>query len=210
MIIKVALVISACLAFHSVEPAATHELEDGYVEKAVEVVIRDNKAILKYYVGLNENTAEELAQNWAQNQLSNGQPVKNQDDFGGRLLRQLAKSVSIQINGSRRILRPVNSSNPGKHHFSYVAELEFDLDAGKNEIEIVDGEFKHMIGGARYSLKALGSTIVLKSSVAPIIIRAKRHELKQKDTVRPSEICTISAIVATDIPASKPDEMISN
>ncbi len=48
----------------SARPAIAHVLEDGYIERTVEVVIRDDTAYVEYSVGLNENTMTQLTSSW--------------------------------------------------------------------------------------------------------------------------------------------------
>ena len=48
----------------SARPAIAHVLKDGYIERTVEVVIRDDTAYVEYSVGLNENTMAQLTSSW--------------------------------------------------------------------------------------------------------------------------------------------------
>ena len=207
MIARVIVFFSACLLFQAVDRAFAHELEDNFVEKAVEVVIRDNKATLKYYVGVSDSTAKSYIEKWTGTKLSDDQTINVEVDFAEQLAKRLVESVELKINGTQRKLRPADVSNPAKHHFTCVAKLEFELDNGANEIQIVDKEFQEIQSAARYSLKALGSTMLVNSNVAPIIIRAKRHELNADGANRRSELCTINATVATTTPVSNPDNL---
>ena len=207
MIARVLFFFSVCLVFHAVDLVPAHELEDEFVEKAVEVVIRDNKATLKYYVGVSEVTAKAYVEKWSEKKLADNSEVDCEIEFGRQLVARLPNQIELKINGTLRKLRPVDVSNPAKHHFTCVAQLEFELDPGPNEINIVDKEFREIQSAARYSLKALGSTMLVKSNVAPIIIRAKRHELKADGANRRAELCTINATVATTTPVSNPDNI---
>ena len=206
---RILFFFSICLQFHPAQISLAHELEDGFIEKAMEVVIRDDTATLKYYVGINDNTIDQVVAKWikkaAPKTKSQPDSIVEKLNFSDLLLQQLSTSIELKINDKPVKLIQKRVYEPGKHHFNWVAEFEFPLANGTNELSLVDQEFRQMKGAARYSLKALGSTMLLKSSVAPIIIRAKRHELNNLGIKPRREICTITATVATTSPVTELD-----
>ena len=177
-----------------------HELADGFVERAMEVIVRDQTVTIRYYIGVNDNTHLELAKKWMPaNQMSFETGETDEQQFKSILLREIKKGISVSLQGKKIELADGKAVQSPKHHFSYLVEFNFDIPSGNsNELEIEDKNFQEMDSAARYSLKALGSTILVKSNVAPIIVRAKRHELQSVENGKRSEICKIRATVVTD------------
>jgi len=98
----------------------------------------------------------------------------------------------------------VGVEESAKHHFEFVAEFKYQLPVAKNvQLLIEDHTFQKLDGAVRYSLKAMGSTMILRSNVAPIIIRAKRHQLGVLGSELRAKTCKIAATVVTATPTSK-------
>ena len=205
VILKTALI--ACLFCLALLPcwSAADELPDDSVYKAVEVVIRDSTVTIKYFVGVNEATQAKILESWQTDQLSISDTEKLEKQFRQQMLKRLSERLKVEVNGKQVSLVAKTATDPGKHHYTGVAELEFQLSAGANKISIIDEEFSNLQTTARYSLKALGATILNESNVAPIIIRAKRHEFEPGKTKRRSKHSAIHASVLTITPStSKP------
>ena len=187
-------------AFLMVQTSFAHELVDGFVERAMEVVVRDENVTIRYFIGVNDNTQSELAKKWLPaNQMSDETGLTDEQVFQSKLLQEIKEGISVSLQGKKILLADGEVCQSPKHHFSYLVEFKFDIPPGSsNEIEIEDNNFQEMESAARFSLKALGSTILVKSNVAPIIIRAKRHELQRMADGKRSEICKIRATVVTD------------
>jgi len=171
------------------------------VERAVEVVVRDETVTIRYFIGVNDNTQSELAEKWlSKNQMSEESGQAGKHDFESELQQRIKKGILVSLEGKKIQLSDGEVCQSPKHHFSYLVEFNFEIPPGSsNDLEIFDNNFQEMESAARYSLKALGSTILAKSNVAPIIIRAKRHELQRLENEKRSEICKIRATVVTDI-----------
>lgn len=185
--------------------ADAHELADGFVEKAMEVVVRDEIVKIRYFIGMNDNTQADLKSKWIA-QMSRQTRQSYPEDFEPILLQQVKSGIAVSREGTRVALEAGKVCQSPKQHFTYVVEFSFKIPTGRlSELEIEDKNFQEMDSAARYSFKALGSTMLVKSNVAPIIIRAQRHELqrleerKRSEVERKrSEICKIRATVATD------------
>jgi hypothetical protein len=63
---------------------------------------------------------------------------------------------------------------------------------------LVDELFPRQSGAVRYSLRARGSTILLRSNVAPVIVRAERFEFDKPRSMVKSDLFTIDAILAAE------------
>ena len=202
----IALIAAIYLAVHvSVLPAsmyAAHELEDGFIERAVQIVVRDQTASVSYFIGINEATQAELVAKLAPNTPStDSQLIDSLTEENLKspqaLLHQLAEGLNVMIGETRVTVKPVTIEPAAKHHFTWVARMKFQLAESKStEITINDENFTQHDGAARYSIKALGTAMILKSNTAPIIIRAKRHLLDSLPELQRKEVCQIKATLA--------------
>jgi hypothetical protein len=52
------------VAWMTVAPARAHELEDGFVERSVAVIVRPGEVTISYSIDANETTRRELAKLW--------------------------------------------------------------------------------------------------------------------------------------------------
>ncbi len=184
------------------------EQQDGFVERAVQIVIRDDVAAITYSFGLNENTMRQVLDEWNSEpdavtdlrEMSSGDSSVEStvDAFREAFPDRLAKSLQVSVDGKPLNLQLVSIEPSARHHYSFVANLEFQLPVSKSQkLTIVDVNFQKLMGAARYALKASGSTIIFNSNVAPIIVRAGRHDLSLLAPEKREEICTIKATIAS-------------
>ena len=164
---------------------SAHEIPDNFVERTVAVVVRDNVAFLTYSAGLNIKTMRSLMQQWG---LPPEQYAKKiGDDELSKRFRQaafarLSGRLQVTRDGQPLELKKLTCEPSARHHFSMIARYQIDLGEAAQPIllELADNNFPSLQGAIRCSLKATGTAMVLQSNVAPIIVRAKRHELKDK------------------------------
>ena len=177
--------------------ASSHELKDGFVEKIIEVVVRDNTAQMKFHLGVTQPTMVCLLENWNENKLSASQQKNPVDHFELECFSRLPSEVTVLFNGTSVPLRSAVIQKSLRHHFSYTAEFLFELPQGKDgELKIVDQSFQKMDSAIRYSIKTVGSAMLLRSNVAPIIVRSTRHDLSKMDEATRLQTCQIIATVA--------------
>ena len=175
-----------------------HKLKDGFVERAVEVVVRDDTLNLKYFVGLNEVTMAATLAEWNGDSKTSLDSEKINDEFQRVLLEQLASQMEIEIDGRRKELTGVAVDICPKHHFDFVASYTLRLPVDQTlEIEIADKNFTANESAARFAFKGVGSTMVNRTNVAPIIIRAKRIDFKGMSAEQRLNTCKIVASVIT-------------
>ena len=192
--------LTRCLIFLSATALAlsalsAHELEDGFVERAVEIVVRDNMLCLKYYVGLNENTMNDVISEWDVEPIEG---EKETERIQRVLLRQLSFGLKSKIDGADVPLQPVGIEICPKHHFDFVAEYKLELPVDSTvKLEITDKNFLENDSAGRFALKARGSTMVSDCNVAPIVIRAPRIEFSGMAVESRLDVSTIIATVIT-------------
>jgi hypothetical protein len=179
-----------------------HELPDGFVERAVEVKIRDESATIDYYIGMNEQTVEQIAAAWLENKTGG---LNGPTDFGSarelfetEVASRLADSLAVSVDEQTVELVPVGLEKAPRHHFCYLVRFEFRIPrSGGWKLSIGDDNFQKMDGGARYSAKGIGTTMILSSDVAPFLVRARRHLLHELSVDERRRACKINATVAT-------------
>ena len=182
--------------------SVAHELEDGFVERAVEVVVRGQTLQLKYFVGLNENTKKQLLDRWKSESGTDTSFANSVEEktstFEEAFPKQLSKWIKLEVDALERSLTRVGVEACPKHHFDLVVEFEYALPADQTvEIKLSDHKFNHWKSAARYSLKGVGATIVASTNVAPIIIRSDRIDFEKLSDAERSEKCRIVATVIT-------------
>lgn len=115
-----------------------------------------------------------------------------ESDFRLAIERELVDKLAVTCNGTRLEISVDSVELSPRHHVNAVARLKFQIpDVDKASLTIVDKLFPTGSGNARYSLKPRGGAILSKSNVAPILIRAPRHEFAEKSD---GERCKFSFI----------------
>ena len=104
---------------------------------------------------------------------------------------QITRQIRITCNGQPLQIKNVSADAAPRHPFNLVVQFEFQIPADaipdktapdddsvkSAQLKIEDQNFRQQTGAIRYALKTLGSTMLLKSDAAPILVRAQRHEL---------------------------------
>lgn len=118
--------------------------------------------------------------------------LKIENEFRSAVLAKIAEQLQITCNGERVHIRPVSVELSPRHHVNALAKLEFGLSADeKIHLIIKDELFDDKNGAVKYALKPKKSALLLRSNVAPILIRAERIELNGLSPVVRSEKTTI-------------------
>ena len=78
--------------------------------------------------------------------------------------------------------------------FNLIVKFEFEIpDLKSAKLKIQDHNFLQYNGAIRNALKTRGSSMLVRSDTAPIIVRAQRHELKGLSQKEASTRTSISA-----------------
>ncbi len=92
----------------------------------------------------------------------------------------IGKAIDIHCNGKKIEAFAIKEGPPPRHPFTMTIELEFKLpDSEICDLKINDHNFADQKGAARFSLKAAGRSMLIRSDVAPILVRAERIELSE-------------------------------
>lgn len=132
-----------------------HEFEDGFVERSVAVVVRDNVARLEYSIGLNPNTRQQLIKFWQSTDRTGGgiedslekisDSAPQKVDFLQLAADHLSRRLDIVVNNQRVEHTLISSLQSSRHHVDVTVILEFNLPAADAQapiaIEIADGNF---------------------------------------------------------------------
>ena len=121
--------------------------------------------------------------------------------FGELQEHWFAGRLKLARNGQPVALSKVSVEPAARHPFSVVVKFQFSVEAnrpveeadskktvgntvkpdspqgGVVNFQVTDGLFGEYHGATRYALRSRGSTIVLKSNVAPALVRADRVEV---------------------------------
>ena len=182
--------------------ANAHELEDGFVERSVAVVVRPGEATIRYSIGANETTRQQLANLWrADNDAEADEDALFLKAVGDALLN----GITIEADGAPISLELVEVMPTPRHHVEATVVMRLKLPspvAGADSIllEFQDRNFRNcrvtpnavapgvetslsnsqdahftMDGAFRYALKGANGVMLNRSTVAPILVRAKRR-----------------------------------
>jgi len=190
-----------------VTPVRSHDLADGFVERAVQVRIRDNVLRIEYAIGLTEPTMAQILGEIPDcgvrcdgERSSDAMAGGVRDRFKRFTANSLADALELTIGGERQRLMMESVDEYAKHHYDFVAHLECKLSlmsTGRGARFILqDSNFSDLDGAVRYALKSTGSAMITRTDTAPILIRSLRHEL---GTLNPDErhnVCQIQASIA--------------
>lgn len=117
--------------------------------------------------------------------------------------------LNLTLDGQQIDLKNISVSPAPRHPYSMVVKFDFDLQATEPlaapdhpsnalNLRLVDETFPKQSGAVRYSLRTRGSTILLKTNVAPVIVRAQRFEFEKTRAKINSNSFTIDAKLIVD------------
>jgi len=196
--------------------AVAHQFEDGYIERAIAVRIRDRHVRIEYSIGLNDATMKKFIHRWPNDQAlykqfqktqiediaspnpndqksgaPTEQPINLPEDgslvneidlvraFAKVATPQLKNGIRVMSNNQPLILKLVSATPSAKHHATLETVWTTHLPSEATvELSVQDANFLTQPGGIKYSLKTSGSSMTLRSNVAPILIRSTRIELE--------------------------------
>lgn len=181
--------------------SVAHEIPDKFVERSLSIVVRDQVAFLTYRAGLNIKTMRTLMREWS---LPPGQYAETLSDeqlskhFRDAAFDQIARGLKVSLDGQPVVLHKIDCEPSPRHHFSLVAKYKIDLGESSKpfEFEVIDENFPTQQGAIRCSLKAMGNAMVLQSNVAPIMVRAERHELENLSASQRKAVCSVKVKLA--------------
>ena len=135
-----------------------HEFEDGFVERSVAVVIRDNVAHVVYSIGLNPTTKDQLIEFWTSRgpdwstttgdaTVNETPPVASSEpvDFLELAGHHISRRLRVSVNGDLVTPQLISSLASSRHHVDVSVTMKFALPSDKEivptVIEIADGNF---------------------------------------------------------------------
>ena len=97
--------------------------------------------------------------------------------FREALLHHVSKNLKVRIDKQLKEPDPVRVAVSPRHHINatLVMEVEFEH-GGEADFSIEDALFLEFESAFRYAAKAKGDALLLRSNVAPILVRADRIE----------------------------------
>lgn len=152
------IIVLMAIVFVGAGEANGHEFEDGFVERSVAVVVRDNVARLEYSIGLNPNTRQQLIEFWQSTDGARGEmegrsaskidsihPVQQNLAFYSLAAEHLSRRLDIVVNNQRIEHNLISALQSSRHHVDVTVILEFNLPSTDAQIpiaiEIADGNF---------------------------------------------------------------------
>lgn len=187
--------------------AATHEFEDGFVERSVSVVVQNQTLIVEYSVGLNPLTMRDTLDQWGfetkgtlpstgdtdsdRTSDADQKPTNSDSEAAATVSRdaaverQFLQHVGTRLKQQLEVLvgkvpvelKITSTEISPRHHVNVTVRMESQLEPGMTRIDIQDRNFLETDGGVRYALRTRGSSILHFSNAEPSLIRAERTEL---------------------------------
>lgn len=197
-----------------------HQFEDGFVERTLSMVVRDRTAYGEYSIGLNDRTLRDVLADWKKGDLTNppaGAATESdakepkdsnaiQDDpDASALLDALNQSAAeaitqrlvITCNGNPVKLTAISTGLAPRHPFCVLVKFEFQIpNLQMIDLKVTDNNFLQQPGAFRAAIKTRGNATLMRSNVAPILVRAQRIELDDLSQEQRKQETTISAKIA--------------
>jgi hypothetical protein len=116
-------------------------------------------------------------------------------EFRAMAIAHLSKNLIVSCNGKRLIMSPTSGPPRLRRHMSVTVEYEAILppETSPVDLSISDENMQNLDGAIRLSLKASGQSVLTRSNVAPILVRAERVELGNLDDSSRQQAQTIKA-----------------
>jgi len=181
--------LSVCLYFIFALFLATgeadgHEFEDGFVERSVAVVVRDEVARLEYSIGLNPSTRQQLIEFWQSTDGLEGETKGSLEEVSGSgqqsvdffqlAADHLSRRLDIVVDNQPVEHTIISALPSSRHHVDVTVTLEFNLPSVDGQIpimiEITDGNF-------------FGRPMA-KEELPPVTQKNRRSVAKSKKTTR--------------------------
>lgn len=173
---------------------STHDTPDGFVERAVAIIVRGRQVDITYQIGINPTTMRTALKAWNCQDVLDDEIALNAK-FCELLNVKISETLEIQVDGSP-LEFAVQSVEPfARHHKAAVVTLRAELPESEStlSLEMVDASFAGFDGAVRYAIKANSNTILTGSNAAPILQRAERIELVGMEENERLKACRVEA-----------------
>lgn len=171
-----------------------HDTPDGFVERAVAVVIQGRTVSVSIQIGINAKTMRDvLAECDISEEFQSDEELTR--CFCEILKNQLVDDWSLEVEGERLKPMDLNVEPYAEHHKTAVLKFQAKIPESVEDasFRLIDHSFLNLDGAVRYALKSKGNSLLTNTDVAPIIIRAKRIELSSMSEAQRKEACQINA-----------------
>jgi ABC-type dipeptide/oligopeptide/nickel transport system ATPase component len=117
--------VNALTATH----AEAHQLEDGFVERSVAVVVRPDGATVRYSVGANETTRQQLARFWSGQKSADDQSTLDAQSltFLQTVGDAMVNGMQVHADGNPIDLQLVEVIATPRHHVEATVVMRLDL-----------------------------------------------------------------------------------
>jgi len=179
-------ILKLCLLVLATCSAVLHELPDGFVERGLAIVVREDFARIEYRIGASDSTMQTQLAEWKidASKLA-GEELHR--CFADSSLARLPGEMRVVLDGKTMKIKPVEALVGGQHHLSAI--LTFDVPLadirGLASLRLEDHSFGTLDGAIRLAIKSTGEVMTRNSRFAPLLVRAERMELhRQPETGR--------------------------
>jgi len=134
-----------------------HELEDGEINRTLQVTLRDDKLFLRYAIGMNDNTLKQLYE------TASGEPAPEdlptlQSKYESIVDEAVFSGIDLTLNN--KPIKKIESSatQSGKHHERFIVEIQWEMEpqSKTQQLAITDKNFSDNSGLIRMALRARG------------------------------------------------------
>lgn len=171
-----------------------HELEDGEINRTIQVTLRDDKLFLRYAIGLNDNTLRQLYETASGKSAPEDLPTL-QSNFESIVDETVFSGIDLTLNNEPVKKIKSSATQSGKHHERFIVNIQWQMEpqSKTQQLAIADKNFSGHFGAIRMALRARGKAMLLSSNVEPVIARAKPIELKKLSDDQRKEKCVIES-----------------
>ena len=161
-----------------------HDLPDGVVKISTQVIVELDKTHIRYDVGFNPKTLNQLYEKYVQNGKKDLSPGEKLKAFRQAFRKNVLKSLKLKAGDQAVQANDEVLAEPDEisKHVQARFHLEFDLPIRKEtRIEILDSSFQSFGRICNSGFKTAGTVAVKESSTRAIPIRSKPTEKEAEE-----------------------------
>ncbi len=209
-------IVMVCVHWTVSTVSLAHEYPDGFIERGIEIQVRDQIMHIEYSIGLSPATMQSIILEWQKEssnvainsnlKIENDLPPRPrkkefteaeiqelESQFSKLIQVELVRRLKVELEGKRVPASAISVEVAPRHHVNSVIQLQVNLpDVEQLKLLVDDPTFDHYDGVIRTALKAKGRAMIMNSNVAPILVRAKRLELSGLSPKSRTEVSQIS------------------
>ena len=160
-----------------------HDLPDGVVKVATQVIVEADKTNIRYDIGFNPTTLDQLLKEYAPEAKLDGTTAEKTEAFRKAIKEKIAESFKLKVDdGEVKMMEVLMEDDEVSKHVQVRLNLIYEILVKKEvKIEIHDSSFGNQARVWTAGFKSEIPIAVKESSTKAIPIRSKPEEKEAED-----------------------------